>query len=114
MSQALACYNVKAIDDEDDSHNINILKCQGSREVRDPEIEDLDIMEQLKIKQLNIKIKEESKYAMLGDYWDDAMVYKVTELLHEYQDLFPTKFTDLKGIINDLGVMKITLNLDMK
>jgi len=28
--------------------------------------------------------------------------------------LFPTKFSDLKGIIGDLGVMKITLNLDLK
>ena len=39
---------------------------------------------------------------------------KVIELLREYQDLFPTKFTDLKGIIGDLGVMNITLNTDMK
>ena len=45
----------------------------------------------------------------IGDYWDDAMVDKVAELLHEYQDFFPTKFMDLKGIIGDLGVMKITL-----
>ena len=37
------------------------------------------------------------------------MLDKVVELLREYQDLFPTKFTDLKGIIEDLGVMKITL-----
>ena len=51
---------------------------------------------------------------MLGDYWDDAMVDKVTELLHEYQDLFPTKITDLKGIIGDLGIMRITLKLDVK
>ena len=42
------------------------------------------------------------------------MVDKVNELLHEYQDLFPTKFTDLKGIIKDLGVMKITLKPDVK
>ncbi len=39
---------------------------------------------------------------------------KVTKLLHEYQDLFPTKFLDLKGIIGDLEVMKITLKPDAK
>lgn len=33
-------------------------------------------------------------------------------MLHEYQDLFPKKFSDLKGIIRYLGVMKITLKLD--
>eukprot|EP00253_Pinus_taeda_P033826 PITA_33826 len=42
------------------------------------------------------------------------MVDKVTELLHEYQDLFPTKFIDLEGIIGDLGVMKIMLKPDAK
>lgn len=42
------------------------------------------------------------------------MVDKVTELLHEYQDLFPTKFTELKGIIGDLGIMKIMFKLDSK
>ena len=30
------------------------------------------------------------------------------------QDSFPTKFSDLKGIIGDLGVMEITLKLDVK
>jgi len=54
------------------------------------------------------------KYATLGDYWDDAMMDKVVELLHKYQDLFPTKITDLKGIIGDLGMMNITLKLDAK
>eukprot|EP00253_Pinus_taeda_P036421 PITA_36421 len=39
---------------------------------------------------------------------------KVVELLREYQDLFPTKFLDLKGIKEDLGVMKITLKPDTK
>jgi len=42
------------------------------------------------------------------------MVDKVAEFLREYQDLFPTKFSDLKGIIGDLGVMKINLKPDMK
>lgn len=51
---------------------------------------------------------------MLDDYWDDAMVDKVTKLLCEYQDLFPTKITNLKGIIGDLGMMKITLKPDAK
>ena len=35
-------------------------------------------------------------------------------MLCEDQDLFPTKFTELKGIIGDLGIMKITLKPDAK
>eukprot|EP00253_Pinus_taeda_P030097 PITA_30097 len=42
------------------------------------------------------------------------MVDKVVELLHEYQDLFPTKITEVKGILSDLGMMKITLKPDVK
>ncbi len=39
---------------------------------------------------------------------------KVTALLHEYQVLFPTKFSDLKGIMFYLGVAKIMLKPDVK
>ena len=42
------------------------------------------------------------------------MVDRVDELLFEYQDLFPTKITDLKGIIEDLRMMQITLKPDVK
>lgn len=42
------------------------------------------------------------------------MVDKVTTLIHEYQELLPTKFTNLKGIIKDLGVMNIMLKPDVK
>ena len=42
------------------------------------------------------------------------MVSKVTELLHEYQDLFPTKFSEMKGILGDIGVIKIPLKADVK
>lgn len=77
-------------------------------------VEDLDITASVKTKQVNIGTKSKPKYAMLGDNWDDATVDKVAELLCEYQDLFPTKITDLKGIIGDLGMMKITLKPSVK
>ena len=66
------------------------------------------------MKQVNIRMEAKLEFMKIGSYWDDAMVDKVTELLCEYQDLFPTKFMDLKGIIRNLGVMKITLKPDAK
>ena len=63
---------------------------------------------------MNIGTKAESKFAKIGDYWDDVIVDKVSKLLRKYQDLFRTKFSDLKGIIGDVGVMKITLNSYVK
>ena len=41
------------------------------------------------------------------------MVSKVTELLHEYQDLFPSKFSEMKGILGDIGVIKIPLKANV-
>jgi len=44
----------------------------------------MDITASLKTKQVNIGTKLEPKFAKVGDYWDDVMVDKVLELLHEY------------------------------
>ncbi len=66
------------------------------------------------MREVNNGTEAEPKFAKIGDYWDDAMVDKVAELLREYQDLFPTKFSYLRGIIGDLGVMRIMLKLDAK
>ena len=35
-------------------------------------------------------------------------------MLHDYQDLFPTKFIEMKGIVRDLGVMRIPLKRDAR
>ena len=53
----------------------------------------------LKTWTINITSEGKPKYAIIGDYWDEEMVSKVTQLLHEYQDLFLTKFSEIKGII---------------
>ena len=38
----------------------------------------------------------------------------IIDLLHEFQDIFPTKFLEMKGILGDLWEMNILLNLDAK
>jgi hypothetical protein len=50
----------------------------------------------IKIKKFNIGTEETLKIANVGDYWDVATIDNITELLHKYQDLFPTNFTDMK------------------
>ena len=40
------------------------------------------------------------------------MVSKVTQLLHEYQNLFSTNLSEIKGILGDIGVIKIPLKPD--
>ena len=39
---------------------------------------------------------------------------KIIELLHEFQDLFPKNFFEMKGIVGDLVEMKIPLSPDVK
>jgi len=109
LCHALECYNVVIEEDHEDSRNINIPEVEGHCKVKGPQIENSDIFAPLKIKKVNIGTEEESKFVKIEDFWDDATVDKVVELLCEYQDLFPTKFSNLKGIVDDLSVMKITL-----
>jgi hypothetical protein len=63
----------------------------------------------IKMKKVNIGTTENPKFAQIGDYWNDETIEKVADLLWEYQDLFPTTFSEMKGIAGDLGEMKIPL-----
>ena len=114
LSRTLECYNVTAEVEDEGPWKINILEIEGRREIQGPQIENPNIIVPLKTKQVNIGTEAEPKFTKIGDYQDDAIVDKVAELLREYQDLFPTKFIDLKGIIGDLGMMKITFKPDAK
>jgi hypothetical protein len=79
--------------------------------VEGPGVELPFIGQPIKIKKVNIGIEHTPKLANVGDYWDAATIDNITELLHEYQDLFPTKFTNMKGIKGPMGEMRIPLKL---
>ena len=66
----------------------------------------------LKTGKVNIGMEENPKFENVGDYWDEETMEKITNMLHEFQDLFPTKFSEMKRILGDLGEMKISLKLD--
>jgi len=48
------------------------------------------------------------------DYWDDIVVAQVTEIVSEFEDIFPRTFTDLKGIKEEADAMKIQLKEGIK
>jgi hypothetical protein len=52
--------------------------------------------------------------ANIGDYWDEQTLESIIELLREYTDLFPTTFTEMKGIAGELGEKKIPLRPDVR
>jgi CTP:phosphocholine cytidylyltransferase-like protein len=68
----------------------------------------------IKVKKVNIGTTENPKMASIGDYWDEKTVESITELLREYSDMFPTTFTEMKGIAGELGEMKIPLKYEAR
>jgi hypothetical protein len=77
--------------------------------VRCPPLESEVFVVSIKVTKFNIGTLENPKMASIGDYWDEKIVESITELLHEYNDMFPTMFTEMKSIAGELGEMKIPL-----
>jgi hypothetical protein len=93
---------------------VKILETEGKRDIEGSGIELPFVGKPIKIKKVNIGIEQAPKLENVGDYWDDSTIGNITELLHEYQDLFPTKFKDMKGIKGPMGEMKIPLKEDAR
>ena len=111
----MECYNMfGGPADNDGLQNINIPETKESRDVASPDILTDPMNQLLNIRKVNIGIEENPKFASIGDYWDEETMEKTTDLLHEFQDLFPTKFYEMKWILGDLGQMKIPLKSDVK
>ena len=79
----MACYNL-AGDPDDDLTNINIPKSEGTRAIEGSGISSDQFLKPLKIKKVKIGSPKNPKFANIGDYWDEEMVEKITDLLHEY------------------------------
>ena len=107
-------YNLTGEPDDDEPLEINIPESEGMSAVEGVVMYSDQFLRPLKIKKVNIGSAENPKSDNIGDYWDDETVGKITDLLHEFQDMFPTKFFEMKAIVGDLGEMKIPLRLYAK
>ena len=108
----MECYNVTGEPDDDDPCDINIPESKGTRPMEGSGVSSDNFLNPLKIKRVNIGSSENQKFANIGCYWGDDTVKKITDLLHEFRDLFPTKLSEMKGIVGDLGEMNIPLKLN--
>ena len=88
----MECYKL-AEEEKDEPRNTNIPELEGSRKVQGPKLELLEITNKLKTKKVNIGTEAEPKLTSIGDYWDEETMGCIADLLQQYQDLFPTKFT---------------------
>jgi hypothetical protein len=82
---------------------VNITETEGHRNVEGLGVELTFIRQSIKINKFNIGTEETLMLANVGDYWNVSTIEKITESLHKYQDLFPTKFTDMKGVKGPMG-----------
>ena len=89
----MECSNVTRESDDDDPLNINIPKSKGICPVEGFGISSDQFLSPLKIKKDNIGSPDNPKFTNIGDYWDEETVGKITDLLHEFQDIFPTIFS---------------------
>ena len=98
----MECYNLTGEPDDDDPLEINILESEGICIVEGVAIATDQLLKPLKIKKVNIRSVENPKFSNIGDYWDKEIVGNITGLLHEFKYLFPTKLSEMKGIVGDL------------
>ena len=92
IHHCMECYNVTQELDDDDLLDINIPESEGMHTVEEFGIFSDQFLSPLKVKKVNIGSPENPKFANIGDYWDEETVGNITYLLHEFQDLFITKF----------------------
>lgn len=69
---------------------------------------------EIKTKEVDISIDSIPKLAEIGDYWTEEKTAEIINILKEYQDLFARDYIDLKGLVQEMGHMKIELLPDTK
>jgi hypothetical protein len=113
--ELLECYNVtKEEQGEEDTRNVQVPETEGKCVVEGIDLESVAYTQPINMRKVNIGTTENTKFAQIGDYWSDENVEKIAYLLCEYQDLFPTTFSKMKGIVGELCEMKIPLKPSAK
>ena len=84
---------------------------KGTREEGRNSISSAQFPQPLKIKQVHIRSSKNPNFTNVQNYSHVEAVAKITDLLQEYQTLFPTNFSERRGIVGDLEEMKIPLRL---
>ena len=52
--------------------------------------------------------------AKIGDYWSEEQTTEIIDLLKEFKNLFAWDYKDLKGLVVEMGEMKIDIKPDAR
>ena len=98
LQTMLECYNVLwEPKNEDDPRAVEIPDSEGSRDTEALKISCNEFKQLLEIRKVNIGIEVDPKFDIIGYYLDELTMGKVTNLLHEFHDLFLTIFSEMKA-----------------
>ena len=68
----------------------------------------------VKTREFDISNDDRPKMEKIGDYWSEAQTIEIVNLLKEFQDLFSRDYTDLEGLVHEMGEMKIDTKPDVR
>ena len=105
-------YNVMGEPDDNDPLDISIPDSEGMCAVDRFGISSYRFLNPLKAMKINIRSLQNPKFSNIRYYWDGDTFEKIMNLLHDFWDLFPTKFSKMKGIFKYLGEMNIPVMHD--
>jgi hypothetical protein len=112
-NRPIECYKIEKDleiqNDLEELRNLAIKETEGDREIQNiiPIQNDGSYNHPLNLHKVNIGTTKQPKIATMGDYWDEKTSQEIQILLREYEDLFPKTFSELKGIKEVMGEMKI-------
>ena len=86
---------------------------EGSRPINESKAPEwLDA--KVKTREFDISNDDRPKMAKIGDYWSEEQTTEIVNLLKEFQDVFSWDCTYLKGLVHEMGEMKIDTKLDVR
>jgi hypothetical protein len=82
--EVLECYNIVGENQEDkDRRNFQVQETR-ERLVEGVDLEYVEYLNPLKHRKVNIGTKDNTKFAHIGDDWNEEMVENIIDLLREY------------------------------
>ena len=86
---------------------------EGSRSINEAKAPEwLDA--KVKTKEVDISNDDWPKLEKIGDYWNEQQTIEIVNLLREFQDVFARDYKDLKGLVQEMGEMKIDTKPDVR
>ena len=68
----------------------------------------------IKTREVDISNDDRPKIEKIGDYWSEAQTAEITNPMKEFQDVFVRDYKDLKGLLHEMGEMKIDVKPDVR